>query len=547
MGESKGGSQTSLITKTVPVVCPIRYDSQGASAAKGRTRVPTELLGKTSSRLYWLAILVLVSSVVIFLSRHFLEPELRGLEKTLLFRLDLAVLVLSSLAVVATHRLGFLPPARVLEVGLVFEIIVAFCLAMLEFARPHVPGHAMIGISGVAMWILVFGLFVPNTPLRTLLASVVSACAAPLAYALVRWTGKVEAWETSHLVLWFVPIFLMAGWTYFLSRDIYRMEVNISQAREMGSYSLEKMLGKGGMGEVWMGRHRRLCSAAAIKLIRPEVLVQKTGREAHVLQRRFEQEARATARLRSPHTVALHDFGVSEDGSFYYAMELLEGLDLGDLIERFGPQPPARVVDILRQVCDSLAEAHGQGLIHRDIKPSNIFLARLGMNCDFAKVLDFGLVKTEDAGETRLTMDGTAAGTPAYMAPELATGARFDGRADLYSLGCIAYFMLTGEPVFDEPSPVAVAVAHVQKQPVRPSLRTELVLPVALEDIIMRCLAKNPAERPQSAMELARALAGCDGVGAWPQEDAERWWRIHLPDSFAADETHAAEALSLAR
>lgn len=529
------------------VVCPIRDSSPTPSGVKSRTRVPSELLGKTSSRLYWLALLVLVSAVVIFLSRHFLEPELRVLEKQLLFRLDLAVLVLSSLAVVATHRLGFLPPARVLEVGLVFEIVVAFCLATLEFARPHVPGHAMIGISGVAMWILVFGLFVPNTPLRTLLASIVSACAAPLAYGLVRWTGKVEGWETGHLVLWFVPTFLMAGWTYFLSRDIYRMEINISQAREMGSYSLEKMLGKGGMGEVWLGRHRRLCSAAAIKLIRPEVLVQKTGREAHVLQRRFEQEARATARLRSPHTVALHDFGVAEDGSFYYAMELLEGLDLEDLIERFGPQPPARVIHVLRQVCDSLAEAHAHGLIHRDIKPSNIFLARLGMNCDFAKVLDFGLVKTEDAGETQLTLDGTAAGTPAYMAPELATGSPFDGRADLYSLACIAYYMLTGTPVFDEPSPVAVAVAHVQKQPVRPSLRTELALPTELEDVIMRCLAKNPADRPQSAREFAAALASSSGGECWTRPDAEHWWRIHLPDSFAADETNAAEALSLAR
>jgi len=529
----------------MPVVCPIREESPSPSEIRVRSRVPTELLGKISSRLYWLAILVLVSAVVIFLSRHFLEPELRVLEKQLLFRLDLAVLALASLTVIATHHLGFLPAARLLEVGVVFEIVVAFCLASLEFARPHTPGHVSVGISGVAMWILVFGLFVPNTPLRTLLAAVVSACMAALAYVSTRWMGDVEAWETSPLVLWFVPIFLMAGWTYFLSRDIYQMEIKINDARAMGSYSLEKMLGKGGMGEVWMARHRRLCSAAAIKLIRPEVLVQRTGREAHVLQRRFEQEARATARLRSPHTVVLHDFGVSEDGSFYYAMELLQGLDLEDLIERFGPQSPARVAHILRQVCDSLAEAHGRGLIHRDIKPSNVFLARLGLNCDFAKVLDFGLVKSEEPGATRLTMDGTTAGTPAYMAPELATGAPFDGRADIYSLGCIAYFMLTGTPVFDEPSPVAVALAHVQKQPVRPSERTELSVPSSLESVIMRCLAKDPADRPQNAMELAVALEASD-VGTWTRDESEHWWRTNLPESFAADEKHAGEALSLA-
>jgi len=530
----------------MPIVCPVPNDPQGASRIRGTTRVPTELLRKISSRLYWLALLIVVSAVVIFLSRHFLEPELRAFEGQLIFRVDLAILVLASFAIIATHRIGFLPPARVLELGLVFEVVVAFCLATLEFAWPHVPGHVPVGVSGVAMWILVFGVFVPNTPLRTLLAGMVSFCAVPAAYALTRWLGKAQPWETSHLVEWLIPTFLMAGWAYFLSRDIYQMEIDIRQAREMGSYSLIKMLGRGGMGEVWMGRHRRLCSAAAIKLIRPQMLTQKPGREANVLQQRFEQEARATARLRSPHTVTLHDFGTSDDGSFYYAMELLEGLDVEDLVERFGPQPAARAVHILRGVCDSLAEAHGQGLVHRDIKPSNVFLARLGLHCDFAKVLDFGLVKTEETGGTRLTMDGTAAGTPAYMAPELATGAPFDRRADLYSLGCVAYFLLTGEPVFDEPTPLAVALAHVQKQPVRPSLRTELSVPLALEEVIMRCLAKNPAERPQSAMELARALEGSAEATGWSREDAERWWRVHLPDYFAADEARAAEALSLA-
>jgi serine/threonine-protein kinase len=314
----------------------------------------------------------------------------------------------------------------------------------------------------------------------------------------------------------------------------------------MGSYELVKLLGRGGMGEVWLARHRRLCSGAAVKLIRPEVLIEKTGREAHVLRRRFEQEARATARLRSPHTVVLHDYGVSEEGSFYYAMELLEGLDLEGVVERFGPQPPSRVAHILRQVCDSLAEAHGYGLVHRDIKPSNIFLAHLGVQCDFVKVLDFGLVKTDEAEATRLTLDGMTAGTPAYMAPELATGKPFDGRVDIYSLGCIAYFLLTGTPVFEESTPVAVAIAHVQKDPVPPSQRTEIAVPSALEQVIMRCLAKNPADRPQSARELARALEAAEGVGTWSPDDAERWWRMHLPDYFAADDPHAAEALSLA-
>ena len=531
----------------MPVVCPVADRRSIPAGSKVRTRIPTELLGKTSSRLYWLAVVVMVSTVAQFVLRHFLDPNFRTIETRPWLLLDISLLVISSLAMILIHRRGFLAPARVLELGLAYEIVIAFGLALLEFTRAQVPGHWLIGISTLPMWILVFGIFVPNTPGRTLVAAMVSAAAAPAAYIVSRTTLKITAWDRGELVLWFVPTFLMAAWTYFLSRDIYRMEVDISNAREMGSYSLEKMLGKGGMGEVWSARHRRLCSGAAIKLIRPEVLVEKTGREAHVLQRRFEQEARATALLRSPHTVALHDFGVSEEGSFYYAMELLEGLDLEVLVERFGPQSPARVVEILRQVCDSLAEAHSYGLVHRDIKPSNIFLARLGVNCDFVKVLDFGLVKAENSENTRLTADGTTAGTPAYMAPELATGDPFDGRADLYSLGCIGYFLLTGAPVFEEATPVAVALAHLQKQPVPLSQRTELSVPPDLEAAIMRCLAKNPADRFESAAAFGRALAATKGVDHWSYDDAEHWWKLNLPDHFSPEGAHAPEALSLAR
>jgi len=531
----------------MPVICPAPENLSPPTGFRSRTRVPTELLGKTSSRLYWLAIVVLFSTIILVVARHFLDPDLRAIEKQVTFLLDIGLLVFSSLAVIVTHRLGFLPASRVLELGLLYEVLVGFGLATLEFTRAQVDGPSSVGASSLGMWILAFGIFVPNTPIRALIGAMVTASAGPVSYLLSRWFLKFTPWDGSELTLWFAPTFLMAGWTYFLSRDIFHMEVEIRDARAMGSYSLERLLGKGGMGEVWAGRHRRLCSGAAIKLIRPEILIQKTGREAHVIRRRFEQEARATAHLRSPHTVAMHDFGVSEDGSFYYAMELLEGLDLEGLIARFGPQPAPRVVRILRQVCDSLSEAHGYGLIHRDIKPSNVYLARLGLTCDFVKVLDFGLVKAENASNTRLTLDGTTAGTPAYMAPELATGAAFDSRVDIYSLGCVGYFLLTGLPVFEESTPVAIAVAHVQKDPVRPSLRTELPVPAALEALIMRCLAKNPADRPQSATELAHDLGHLDGVVGWHYEDAERWWRLNLPEFFASEKSQATEALSLAR
>lgn len=525
-------------------ICPAREKLAAVGRMKTATRFPTELLGKTSSRLYWLALLLLAAVIVIPILAYFFQPEIRPLQRYLILRIELPLLVLPALALVFIHRSGLLPSRRVLEVGVVFGVIVSFGLALIEFGRTQqLSPHAAFGMSAVPIWILAFGIFVPNTPIHTLLASLISAGVVPLAYVISRAMMKIPAWERGDLIMWCVPGFMIALWTYVLSRNLYQMEVDIQSAREMGSYSLEKLLGRGGMGEVWAARHRGLYSGAAIKLIRPEVLVQKTGREAHVLRRRFEQEARATARLGSPHTVTLHDFGVAEDGTFYYAMELLEGLELESLISRFGPQPASRVVHILRQVCDSLAEAHLNGLIHRDIKPSNIFLARMGLSFDFVKVLDFGLVKLDQTGPTRLTIEGTAAGTPAYMAPELATGMPYDARADIYSLGCVGYFLLTGAPVFEESSPVSVALAHVQKEPIPPSQRTEIGVPKSLEQVILSCLAKKPADRPQTAVELARLLAGCEGIGTWTEEDAAAWWYINLPASYSASQAQRAEAV----
>lgn len=515
-----------------------------SAGTKSTPRFPTKLLGKTSSRLNLLAILVLMGVVLFAVLRHFLRPELRELEWALIWRVELPLIVLPCLVVVLVHQSGFLPAGRVLELGVIFASCVSFGLALVEFSKPQSATETAFGMSAVPMWILAFGIFVPNTPIRTLLAALISACAVPAAYMFSRSATGISGWDRNELVLWYVPGFLVAGWTYFLSRNLYQMEVDVHAAREMGSYSLESRLGRGGMGEVWAARHRALRSGAAIKLIRPEVLVEKTGREAHVLRRRFEQEARATARLRSPHTVTLHDFGVSEDGSFYYAMELLEGLELETLISRFGPQPASRVICILQQMCDSLGEAHLSGLIHRDIKPSNVFLARMGLNFDFVKVLDFGLVKT-DHSRTRLTAEGTTAGTPAYMAPELATGAASDSRADLYSLGCVGYFLLTGEPVFEVASAISVALAHIQQDPVPPSQRTELPIPGSLERVILSCLAKSPADRPQSAIELARLLSACQDVGIWSQQDAEAWWRVHLPEFFSTKQRQSGEVVSV--
>jgi len=286
------------------------------------------------------------------------------------------------------------------------------------------------------------------------------------------------------------------------------------------------------MGEVWRARHHMLARDAAIKLIQPDALSRKSGNSAVLLRRRFEQEAKATALLRSPHTVELYDFGVTRDGVFYYVMELLDGIDLETLIKRYGPQPPARVVSILRQVCRSLADAHSHGMIHRDIKPTNIFLCRMGNEYDFAKVLDFGLVKILNDNETKMTVEGATTGTPAYMAPELALGnSDLDARADLYGLGCVAYWLTTGCLVFDEKGATAMLLAHLQKAPVAPSTRTDLGIPACLDRAIMMCLAKKPAERPASAEAFAGLLESCGDIGSWTPEDAKHWWHANVADA----------------
>jgi serine/threonine-protein kinase len=341
-----------------------------------------------------------------------------------------------------------------------------------------------------------------------------------------------------------MPPFVAAAWAIPAARYLYRLGTQVSRARAMGSYELLELIGRGGMGEVWRARHRMLARVSAIKLIRPEALLAQGAESTKVLLRRFEREARTTASLRSPHTVNLYDYGMSEDGSFYYVMELLEGFDLETLVQRFGPLPAGRALHLLSQAAMSLAEAHEMGMVHRDIKPRNLFTCHMGSDLDFVKVLDFGLVKLSHPGEgqTCLTREGVTAGTPAFMAPEIAMGrGDVDGRADLYSLGCVAYWLLTGQLVFDAPSAVAMVLAHVQTPPVPPSQRTELDVPESLERVILQCLEKDPDKRPATARKLAELLAACEGVEPWTQEKAALWWSAHVPQLSASRAAFASE------
>jgi serine/threonine-protein kinase len=313
---------------------------------------------------------------------------------------------------------------------------------------------------------------------------------------------------------------------------VYGLTVEVKRAREMGSYRLVEKLGQGGMGEVWRAEHRMLARGAAIKLIRPSALG-AGGSHAHEMVKRFEREAQATAALRSPHTIEVYDYGVADDGTFHYVMELLDGFSFQTLVERFGVLPPERAVSLLRQACHSLAEAHAAGLVHRDVKPANLFVCRLGLDVDFVKVLDFGLVKLSGPrapGDEALTAQGAFNGTPGFMPPEVALGTDpVDGRADIYALGCVAYWLLTGQRVFEGTNAMQMVIDHVRTPPVPPSRRGAQPIPEALEDIVMRCLQKDPGARPASAAALSRELFALDLEARWTEARGREWWQTHTP------------------
>jgi serine/threonine-protein kinase len=336
---------------------------------------------------------------------------------------------------------------------------------------------------------------------------------------------------TLNTVLWSI---LGATLATVASRVLYGLRQQVAEASELGQYLLEEKIGGGGMGEVWRARHRLLIRPAAIKLIRQRALSAVSG-DSELLVRRFEREARATAALTSPHTVQLYDFGIAEDGRLYYVMELLDGLDLDSLVRQYGPLPAERVVHLLRQACSALADAHANGLVHRDIKPANLVVSRAGTTFDFLKVLDFGLVKLDSPRRTdqdaiNLSGEDSWSGTPGYMAPEVVMGmADTDHRVDLYALGCVAYWLLTGTMVFEGETAMQVMFQHVQATPRRPSARTDLPIPAALESLVMECLEKEPARRPADARVVSERLAAVPLTLPWTADRAEQWWATHRP------------------
>jgi eukaryotic-like serine/threonine-protein kinase len=423
-------------------------------------------------------------------------------------------------------------PQTKTEAALGYLIFSSLAIAILNTWTLPALERSLGQLSWITIIILVSSMIVMTTPQKVLAASLVAASMDPLAIWIAHLRGMPVPGFFSTLVLC-MPNYTCAVVAVLPSRVLRHLGKRLREAREMGSYRLVELLGHGGMGEVWRAEHRLLARSAAIKLVRPEVLGASNEGEVKLALRRFEREAQATAALSSPHTIRLFDFGATSEGSFYYVMELLSGRDLESLVREFGPLPADRVVYLLRQVCHSLADAHARGLVHRDIKPANIYVCRMGLDYDFVKVLDFGLVKFRDAdpAQTMISGDHPTTGTPAYMAPEIILGGtEVDRRADVYALGCVAYFLLTGQLVFEADTPFKMLVQHVQAVPVAPSSRTELPIPRELDDIVLACLEKDPDKRPQDAEQLYRLACGCNSSEHWNRDHARIWWERHLPE-----------------
>jgi serine/threonine-protein kinase len=454
-----------------------------------------------------------------------------------------AVAVVASVAFVLFVRRDRTSHLAALRAALAYEVVFCFGLAVLTPWIVYVESGTVPYVTWVTPLIIFFPLVVPSPPRVTLVTALAAAATRPLGLMVLEvWAGANLA-AADYVASTFSPAFAVVL-AYAGSRIVHGMSVDLSEAQRMGSYQLESRLGTGGMGEVWRARHQLLARPAAVKLIRPETLSERPTQQ-RVTVARFEREAQATAALCSPHTIQLYDFGITDGGTFYYVMELLDGLDLDALVSRFGPMPQSRAVHLLLQVCESLGEAHAAGLIHRDIKPANIYVCRYGRRVDHVKVLDFGLVKLDgdDGGrDPGLSADDRVSGTPAFMAPEQVLSREVDARTDIYQLGCVAYWLVTGSCVFRADTALSTMVMHVEAAPEPPSGAAEQPVSAALDRIVLACLEKDPARRPPDVDALAGLLTGCDVGEPWTEERARRWWDRHRPAASSSPAAPVAPA-----
>ena len=473
-----------------------------------------------------LAAVSLLASVMAFAAAvDFFQEDVGelGVRTAVLLALVGAVVLLRSRVVLTIGQLRWLELASFAVAGT--QTIVVAGSYLREFA---VEGDGVSAVNAAghlfttwAFLTFVYGIFIPNSWRR---AARILGPAALLPLAVVIVMGWREPAIGAILAEYHV---LVPSWSPLIAsitavygaHVIYTVRREAFEARQLGQYRLTRLLGKGGMGEVYEAEHQLLKRPCAVKLIRPDKAGDKT------VLARFEREVRATATLTHWNVIAIYDYGRSDDGTFYYVMELLPGMSLDALVKQCRVLPAERAIHFLIQACGALAEAHAKGLIHRDIKPANIFATERGGVHDVVKVLDFGLVRETltQLGEANLTQPGTFSGSPLYMCPEQARSYdRLDARSDIYSLGAVAYHLVTGLPPFVRESSWEVIIAH-SRDAVEPPSKVRDV-PADLERVILKCLEKQPADRYQSAQELAAALAACEAAGKWTAQRANQWW-----------------------
>ncbi|HWA74523.1 MAG TPA: serine/threonine-protein kinase [Polyangiaceae bacterium] len=428
-----------------------------------------------------------------------LATRRRSLSLRALFALDAGGILFVLAAYGAMAVVG--AQANPQRIDLVMMLITLCMLCLRAVVIPSTWLHTLV--VGVLGSIPVFSISILNAPKLVIYGAHIPAVSA-----------------AGYIVMWIVVGLAISG---LASQVIYGLHCQVAQAARLGQYVLEQKIGEGGMGAVYKARHALLRRPTAIKLVLPE-------RAGPQILARFEREVQLTSSLTHPNTVSVYDYGHTPAGVFYYAMEYLDGIDLEQLVKRFGPQPPNRVVHILSQVAGSLGEAHGVGLVHRDVKPANVILCDRRGQPDTAKVVDFGLVKDLTAfGRPKLTLSATntIVGTPLYLAPEaIVAPETVDARADIYALGAVGYYLLTGRPVFSGSSLLEVAAQHLHQSPVPPSQISEQPIPPELEALLLSCLSKDAEQRPQSAEEVAAQLAELP-IPPWRAAHANAWWSIH--------------------
>jgi serine/threonine-protein kinase len=558
---------------------PCSDGEQGAVSRRVRCRVAAgsglrftdEMAQLLRTRLH-LAILILLGGFALHFLKHLL-PLGSGFDHRPLWLLftgcEIAVMAIA-LALLGSRRPLSLRTLRILEWTIFGMIAALFAWLQVDtyydgaLVRALAPGHEaivyrLVGISAALRWfllIVLYGTFIPSTARRC--ATVVGGLAVlPVALLLAAsllnpTTGAYMLTALPETIILMATAVAIAVFGSHKMRELYQ---KAHEAQRLGQYRLKRVLGFGGMGTVYLAEHVLLRRPCAIKLIRPD----QAGDPTTLI--RFEREVQATATLTHPNTIEVFDYGHADDGTFYYVMEYLPGTNLEDMVEQYGPLPPARAVHLLRQVCQALREAHGIGLMHRDIKPSNIIACERGKVYDVAKLLDFGLVKpfaiervpqrgrqvmawsvNHAATAIKLTQEGTLAGSPAFMSPEQARSQEpLDARSDIYSVGVVAYFLVTGKLPFDRDSAVEMLHAHAY-EPVVPTPEFQASVPADLQQVILRCLKKEPDLRYPDAAALEKALAACHGISEWTPERAEEWWQRHagptaLPDALDASKS----------